>query len=132
MLAADASERVEHGVPRRSSDPSTSAHPRRRTASSGWPRVTTESAGPSFDDATAGALVGKYVLIGLTYLDHDGTLISRDQIHGVVVAVDRRVGVTIELHGGRKGEKFTLPPALDAFDPAPPGSYRLRASGEVV
>jgi hypothetical protein len=30
------------------------------------------------------------------------------------------------------GQVYTLPPALDAFFPAPKGSYTLRETGEVV
>ncbi len=29
-------------------------------------------------------------------------------------------------------EPFTLPPVEEAFEPAPPGEYRLRTTGEVV
>src|SRR5262249_54137869 len=111
ILAPHASESVDRCPLRRSAVASSPLHRRRRFSSSGRLRVTAESAGPSFDDAKAQTLVGKYVLIGLTYLDHDGALISRDQIHGVVVSVDQRDGVTIELRGGRQGERFTLPPA---------------------
>jgi hypothetical protein len=30
------------------------------------------------------------------------------------------------------GEIFTLPPAPEAYEPAPPGEYRLKTTGEVV
>jgi hypothetical protein len=36
----------------------------------------------------------------------------------------------MRLHGSE--EEFTLPPILEAFEPAEPGEYRLRSTGEVV
>jgi hypothetical protein len=38
----------------------------------------------------------------------------------------------IEVRRADTGDIFTLPPALEAFAPAPPGEYRLRSTGEVV
>ena len=73
-------------------------------------------------------VVGKHVLFGLTYVDADGTITRRTQEHGVVVSADDEV-VRVRLG---TGEEFTLPPALEAFDEAEPGEYRLRDTGEVV
>ena len=74
-------------------------------------------------------LIGKTVLVGLTYVDFDGEVREQTQIHGEVVAADDVTGVVIRQPSG---EDFTLPPALDAFEPAEPGEYTLRSTGEVV
>jgi hypothetical protein len=81
----------------------------------------------SEDEATA--LLGSHVLVGLTYLRPDGETAHMLQFHGTVESVGDDV---IEVRRADTGEIFTLPPAPDAFAPAPPGDYRLRSTGEVV
>jgi hypothetical protein len=82
-----------------------------------------------WDEHRAAELVGKHALVGLTYVDADGTVRRQVQIHGRITAVDETI-VTIRLYGS--DQEFTLPPILEAFEPAEPGEYRLRGSGEVV
>jgi RNase P/RNase MRP subunit p29 len=82
-----------------------------------------------WDEHLAATLVGKHALVGLTYVDADGTVRRQIQIHGRITAVDETL-VTMRLHGSE--EEFTLPPILEAFEPAEPGEYRLRSTGEVV
>jgi hypothetical protein len=48
------------------------------------------------------------------------------------MSVDPEAGIMLRLSGSRSGDVYTLPPDLRAFFPAPPGSYRLRETGEVV
>ena len=81
------------------------------------------------DDAKAARFIGKHALVGLTYVNADGTVRKQVQLHGRITAVDETV-VTMRLHGS--DEEITLPPALEAFEPAEPGEYRLRTTGEVV
>ena len=76
---------------------------------------------------TAAELIGKHVLVGITRLDHTEKLISQEQFHGDVTAID--TGIHIRLSSGLD---FTLPPDLGSFFPAAPGEYRLRSTGEVV
>src|SRR5581483_9443190 len=76
----------------------------------------------------ASDLVGKTVLIGLTYLNEEGGVDHRTQLRGTFTWADEEM-VRIEL---ADGEEFTLPPDLEAFQPAPPGKYTLKGSGEVV
>lgn len=71
-------------------------------------------------------VIGARVLVGVTYLDGDHNV--QIQRHGVVVRCDEQV-IEIEKPDG---EVFTLPPAPEAFSPAPPGEYRLRSTGETV
>jgi hypothetical protein len=86
---------------------------------------------PAFDDSLAAALLGKCVLVGLTYEKQDGTVTEQRQLHGTVVAADRS-GIRLTLLGGELGSTFNLPPDTRAFSPAPPGEYRLRSTGEIV
>ena len=89
------------------------------------------SAPPEFDQAKADALVGKYILLGVTYLDHSGTLLEQVQYHGIIQSASPE-GLLISLRSQRDGETWTMPPVLDAITPAKPGQYNLRSSGEVV
>jgi hypothetical protein len=84
---------------------------------------------PLFDEERANALIGKSVLIGLTYVNADGSIDSQVQHFGRIVGADETM-VTVRLHDS--DEDFTLPPALDAFEEATPGEYRLRGTGEVI
>jgi hypothetical protein len=77
-------------------------------------------------------LIGKRVLVGITYQDRRGRVCDVEQIHGRIESVDPQAGVTVELAGAKAGEKYTLPPELAAFQRAEPGEYRLRSTGEVV
>ena len=55
-----------------------------------------------------------------------------EQFFGTVMGADPDEGITLRLEGSRWGELYTLPPDLRAFFAAPPGTYRLRETGEVV
>jgi hypothetical protein len=83
----------------------------------------------AFDADLAALLLGAHVLIGITFLRADGEVEGQEQHHGHVVTCDETI-VAIEPWGG--GELITLPPDLRPFQPAPPGEYRLRSTGEVV
>lgn len=74
--------------------------------------------------ATA-AHIGKHLLFGITYLDHEGNELSRFQGHGTIVGVEPLI--TVRLHG--TNEEFTLPPEVDE---AEPGEYRIRSTGEII
>lgn len=90
---------------------------------------------PQWDEDRARALVGKYALVGLTFLDHQGNLIGRAQRHGRLVELDESRGIAIRFvaHGHHwDGEIYRLPPDLRSIAEAAPGEYRLRSTGEVV
>ncbi len=72
--------------------------------------------------------IGKRVLIGMTYLDHDETLINHEQFHGVIIRIDETIVVKL----ADTGEEFSLPPDLTALEEAPKGEYRLHSSNEIV
>ncbi len=84
---------------------------------------------PEFDEKGAQGLVGKYVLVGITYTDDCDEPIGQKQFHGRVVRANAREGVVILQ---QSGEEMKLPPFLKAFQPARPGQYRLHSTGEVV
>lgn len=83
---------------------------------------------PEFDQERARSMVGKHVIVGLTYCDHNDVVLERVQFHGELIGVDEQL-ITIKLNNS---EEVTLPPDLSAFTEAPPGEYRLRSTGEVV
>lgn len=88
--------------------------------------------GPLWNPKLAAELIGKRVLVGITDLAQDGTVLGKRQFHGDAIRADRRVGIALRLGGARAGEEIVLPPDTSAFQPAAPGEYRLRDTGEVV
>jgi hypothetical protein len=90
---------------------------------------------PMWDDDRARELVGKAVLLGLTFATSDGELVEQVQRHGVVEHADADDGIGVRLVGpGRPwdNELYRLPPDLRPFSEAAPGAYRLRSTGETV
>ena len=74
-------------------------------------------------------IIGKRVLVGMTYVDNDGEPIEQRQKHGVVVRADDE-GVYVRQSGS--GEEFWLPPHRASFQEAEKGEYQLRETREVV
>jgi hypothetical protein len=74
-------------------------------------------------------IVGKRVLVGMTYVDNNGDLIEQKQRHGVIVSADEE-GVYVRPPDTE--EQFWLPPHLESFQDAEDGDYRLRETGEIV
>lgn len=85
-----------------------------------------------WNEERARQLLGKRALVGITRLNPDDSVIEQVQFYGTVEAVDARNGITLLLEGSSKGERFNLPPALHFFEPARPGQYTLRSTGETV
>jgi hypothetical protein len=89
---------------------------------------------PVFDSAklqSANELLNKQVLIGATYYDYKGKFIEQKQLHGKVTSVETG-GFVVSLEGTRTGDTFRLPPDLNSFRKAPPGTYREHSTGEVI
>jgi hypothetical protein len=84
---------------------------------------------PNDFDVEGAELLGTYILVGITCLDHGGKVVEEHQFHGRVVRATRVEGVVILTAAG---EELKLPPDGRAFSPADPGEYRLRSTGEVV
>ena len=83
-----------------------------------------------WDDDEAEWLLGQYALIGVTWAYNDGETVG--QYHGRIVSADRVNGIAIMCEGRWEGEMLVLPPATGWFEPANPGEYRLRSTGETV
>lgn len=82
------------------------------------------------DKALADSYIGKHLLIGITYLDHDETLLEQKQFHGIIVRINEQEGIVIKLNDS--DEEYKLPPDINSLKEAPEGEYRMRATGEVV
>lgn len=87
---------------------------------------------PVWDATLAESVVGKVILVGLTYLSDDGGIMEQDQFFGTVLSVHPRAGIVLLLAGQRDGKQYALPPDTRSIEVAPPGEYCLRATGDVV
>jgi hypothetical protein len=74
-------------------------------------------------------IIGKHVLVGMTYVDNNGDPIEQKQRHGVIVSADED-GVYVCPPDSE--EPFWLSPHLESFQEAEGGDYRLRETGEIV
>jgi alkyl hydroperoxide reductase subunit AhpF len=75
-------------------------------------------------------LVGKRLVVGLTYLDDDGEVIERVQFHGVIVEIADD-NETLWVRRADTDEEVELP-IVDESDRAVRGHYTLDSTGEVV
>jgi len=88
---------------------------------------------PNWHAERAAWLVGRYALVGMTWVESDGETVRRQaQYHGTIVSCAADKGITIACAGEHSGETICLPPAPTKFEDAKPGEYRLRTTGEVV
>ena len=80
---------------------------------------------PTFDD-----LIGKVILIGVTYVDKEDNLLDRKQWWGIVESASSDGGIRVALKNS--SDPCVLPPDLNAVRRAPPGEYRLKESFEMI
>jgi hypothetical protein len=85
---------------------------------------------PSFDEEEARAIIGKHLLVGVTHRNRDDEVTGVEQFHGEIVRATRKEGIILRLSGS--SEERWVPPDLSRLEPASPGTYRLKGSGEVV
>lgn len=90
-----------------------------------------DGSGPPFDAELAASYIGKYILLGLTYQDHEGKELRREQIHGEITSASRS-GIEIALRGVHEGHTWIMPPDFEGIFPADPGNYRLHSTNEVI
>ena len=94
----------------------------------GWAGNATAQA---LDSAAADIYLGKYILVGVTYVDADGTVEESVQMHGTVESASQD-GIKLALKGERAGQSWTMPADPSAITPAQPGKYELPETGEIV
>jgi len=82
------------------------------------------------DQELANTYIGKHLLIGVTYLDHEDNFIEQKQFHGNIVRINDKEGIVLRVH--ESNEEFKLPPDLKTLQKAPKGEYRLQATNEIV
>ena len=80
--------------------------------------------GDRSDEQFAAELLGTDVLAGVTMVDHAGRVTERRQFHGRVVEASAENGVTLV---DDEGGEHWLPFEVEAYEPAEPGEYELRA-----
>lgn len=73
--------------------------------------------------------LNKTVLVGADFVDDNDEVVDRRQFVGVIEEVDEETGIRLRL---RNGETLTLPPYLNALQPAQPGEYTLQSTLEIV
>lgn len=108
---------------RRSETPTTS--PLRESSEEAHAKAKVE-----LNEEKVASLIGKHLLVGVTFLDSDGELIEQRQVHGRIRCIDPTKGMVIAIPDS--DETLVLPPDLTSVRAAPPGEYRLRSTGEVV
>lgn len=72
--------------------------------------ILSEPPSEHWDEALAKALIGKTLLVGLTFLDDDGEITERQQFFGVVIEADAHDGILLDLLGAHDGDTYALPP----------------------
>jgi hypothetical protein len=78
------------------------------------------------------SLIGKHVLVGLTYLDHAGNLASQIQLHGLITSVgDSTIRFERADDAGDAGE-FAIPHDGSLTPADREAVYTLRSTGETV
>ena len=91
---------------------------------------TSEHWEPYFDEEEAKAIIGKRLLVGVTHCDSNEKITGLEQFHGEIVRASRDEGIILRLTG--TGEERWVPPDLSRREPAAPGHYKLKGTGEVV
>src|SRR5262245_64144903 len=69
---------------------------------------------PPWDQELADSYTGKYILVGITYLDHEGKELRKQQLHGVIESALQEKGIKIQLKGVHQGESWVMMPDLSA------------------
>ncbi|MGH1558599.1 hypothetical protein ACRAWD_14625 [Caulobacter segnis] len=87
--------------------------------------MTDEQTDTHWDATFAETLLGKTLLMNLTFLDDDGEVQERQQFFGVVIDATEDEGIVLDLLGEHDGDTYTLPPQTSAIQPAEPGVTSL-------
>ena len=79
-------------------------------------------------EITLDELIGKLLLVGITYYTDNNELIEQKQFYGTVTEANE----SLILIKQPDGTEFTLPSDLSSTKRARPGEYKLRSTGEIV
>lgn len=93
---------------------------------------TKEDTLPNWNQEDAEKLIGKYILIGITYVDSNNNVTKRKQLHGIIKRISKKKGILVSLKGVNKGQNYNLPPDYSNFHKASTGSYHLRSTNENI
>jgi hypothetical protein len=85
---------------------------------------------PQLDESKAREYIGKTVLLGVTYLDHDEKFKAQRQWIGTITAFSNADGIRIKLRDS--DEPCALPPDPRGIRKADRGVYKLRTTGEEI
>ena len=77
------------------------------------------------DQEKAGKMIGKVVLAGVSFCDSDGQVLDDQQFFGTVLRINAQEGLVIA--SGVDGSEINLPPYLEQYTPADPGTYNLKS-----
>ncbi len=80
------------------------------------------------DELSFQDLLGKTILVGLSYRNKNGEIVEREQYWGTVIESSEKQ-ILIKR---KNGELSSLPPDLRSTTRAPEGEYRLHSTGEIV
>ncbi|MER2253358.1 hypothetical protein ABS772_25880 [Methylorubrum podarium] len=94
------------------------------------PSIDSGACDEDWDQDLADDLIGSSLLVGLTYVDSEGVLLSREQVFGIVETVDAQAGIVIRTRD--EGEPFTVAPLLEAIEVGEPGLYQLADQDRIV
>lgn len=84
--------------------------------------------GADEEEITIDELIGKLLLVGITYYTESNEMIEQKQFYGTVTKAD----ASFILVRQPDGTEFTLPMDLSCTKRARPGEYKLRSTGEIV
>lgn len=82
----------------------------------------------SVESLDVSTTIGKYIIVGLTYVNHQGEVTHQAQFHGRVERIEGHCLIIKQ----PSGEEFSMPADVRAIKPAAPGLYRFRSTGECV
>ena len=86
--------------------------------------------GQTKPETTFADLIGKVILIGVTYVDQEEQVLERKQWWGVIESASADDGIRVNLKNS--SDPCVLPPDLNAIRRAASGEYRLKESNEVI
>jgi len=87
--------------------------------------ILTDPLPDHWDEAFAQALIGKTLLVGLTFVDDAGVVLERQQFFGGVIEADAHDGILLDLLGEHDGDTYALPPQTSVIRAAEPGVTSL-------